>query len=224
MPILRLIQQRRVTPTPQTGYKDSPEVLVNPLRYRSEIFRAVRVSHKQETVGRYVHYCVRRNLPRLPAETERTYTDSGPRLDINMKISKAGQRYQLEGSITDKGDCTTYSTLCFLKTIPARYNLSNPLSETRLYQALSWMEVRERLIGLQLQLDEIQREQTTLMRYPFSHSGATPIYSHPGATPAYSQTGATPGYHQEPRYQEQSVTPFSPYHYPQEPQNNPSPY
>ena len=206
MPYQKQIQQVKSTPTLETGTRNSPEVLINPLRYRSEIFTAVRVSHRDVTTGRYVHFDVRRDDPRLPFETPRPYNDSGPRLDINVMISKAGQRYRLQGTITDKKNCTTYSTLCFLKTIPARYSVSNPSVEAQPYQAPAWTEVRERLIGLQLQLDEIQREQITLMRSPFTHSDATPAY------------------HQDPRYQDYNFNPYSPHPYPPEPQNNSSSY
>ena len=206
MPYPRLNQQVESTSTLETGNRNSSEVLVNPLRYRSEIFTAVRVSHRDVITGRYVHFDVRRDEPRLPSETPRHYTDSGPKLDIDVMISKAGQRYRLQGTITDKKTCTTYSTLCFLKTIPARYSVSNPSIEAQPYQAPAWTEVRERLIGLQLQLDEIQREQTTLMRSPFT------------------QSDATPAYHREPRYQDYSFTPYSPHPHPSEPQNNSSSY
>ena len=78
------------------------EIIVNPLTYRSEIFTAVRLSHKEETLGRYAHYDTRRDHSVLPIESKRPYSDSNEKLDINVMISKTGQRYRLEGTITDK--------------------------------------------------------------------------------------------------------------------------
>ena len=77
-----------------------------------------------------------------------------------------------------------------MKTIPARYSLSNPALENRPYQVPTLSEVRERLIGLQLQLNEIQREQAVLMRSSFNQPDSTPAYNH------------------DYRYQEQNYTPF----------------
>ena len=63
------------------------EIIVNPLSYRSEIFTAVRLSHREETLGRYVHYDTRRDNSILPVESKRPYSDSNERLDINVMIS-----------------------------------------------------------------------------------------------------------------------------------------
>ena len=179
-----------------------PDVLVNPLRYRSEIFSAVRLSHKEELNGRYVHYDIRRDEPRLSNETTRPYTDSGPRIDIDVTVTKAGHRYRVEGTIVDKKECNTFSILGFLRTIPARYSASSTQAEIQPYQTPTLTEVRERLIGLQLQLDEIRREQVASIRSPFSPPDATPTY------------------HYEPRYQGQYFTPYSPHPHSYEPHNN----
>ena len=178
------------------------EIIVNPLSYRSEIFTAVRLSHREETLGRYVHYDTRRDNSILPVESKRPYSDSNEKLDINVMISKTGQRYRLEGTITDKKSFKSFTTICFLKTIPARYSLSNPALENQPYQVPTLSEIRERLIGLQLQLNEIQREQTALMRSSFN------------------QSDSTPAYHQDYRYQESNFTPYSPQPTPYQQQNN----
>ena len=172
------------------------ELIVNPLTYRSEIFTAVRITHKEETSGRYVHYDTRRDHSILPIESKRPYLDSNDRLEINVMVSKTGQRYRLEGTITDKKSFKSFKTSCFLKTIPARYSLSNPAFENRSYQTPTLSEVRERLIGLQLQLDEIRREQAVLTKqilrlYTTQNTGIKIIhltFTHPNQAHTHNKT------------------------------------
>ena len=144
------------------------QVLINPIQYRTEILSAVRVSHKEEIKNRYVHYDTRRDRGRLPIETSRSYFDSSETIEIDVTIYKTGHRYKLEGNITDKSLCQSFSLFCYLKTIPARKSILTSSIELQPNQTPSLLEFRERLIGLQLQLEEIRREQQALMNTSYS--------------------------------------------------------
>ena len=162
--------------------KNSPtlsEVLINPIQYRTEILSAVRISHKEEIKNRYVHYDTRRDRGRLPIETSRKFFDSSGTIEIDVTIYKTGHRYKLEGNITDKSLCQSFTLFCYLKTIPARKSILASTLELQPNQTPSLLEFRERLIGLQLQLEEIRREQQTLMNGSYSQD--------PPPTPAQYQ-------------------------------------
>ena len=184
----------------EEGAKALGEVLVNPIRYRSEIFTAVKVSHQEEVAGRYVHFDSRRARTRLPIETSRSYKDSTPTLEIDVTVSKSGHRFRLEGMITDKAVCQSFTVFCYLKTIP--HNPSGHLAgEALSVRAPTLLEFRERLISLQLQLDEMRREQSVLLTRPNGENSF--ITSAP---------------YQSQRYHQDSLSPYSPF-----PQSYPRP-
>ena len=69
------------------------ELLINPIKYRTEIFSAVRISHEKEILHRYCCYDTRRDRSRLPIETSRQYLDFTQSLEIDVTICKTGHRF-----------------------------------------------------------------------------------------------------------------------------------
>ena len=104
----------------EDGARALGEVLINPVKYRSEILTAVKISHKEEVLDRYVYFDSRRGRTRLPIETSRCYKDSTPTLEIDVIVSKVGFRFRLEGMITDKALCQSFTVFCYIKTLPIK--------------------------------------------------------------------------------------------------------
>ena len=162
MSYIPLDTQRDIATLVEDGTKKLEEILINPVRYRSELFTAVKLSHSDEVIGRYVHYDSRRDPVRLPTETSRSYIDSTSQIEIDVKVSKAGQRFRIEGTINDKFLCQSFCVIAFLKTIPAK-TPKILQSQNIPTQTPSLFEFRERLISMQLQLEEIRANQNILL-------------------------------------------------------------
>ena len=166
MSYISVDNRRDIATVIEQGTKKLEEILINPVRYRTELFTAVKLSHSDEVIGRYVHYDNRRDLVRLPTETSRSYIDSTSQIEIDVKVSKAGQRFRIEGTINDKFLCQSFCVVAFLKIIPAKTPkfLQNQNLST---QAPTLYELRERLIAMQLQLEEVRTNQNILLERSF---------------------------------------------------------
>ena len=191
----------------ENDIKPPVQLLINPIQYRSEIFSAVRISHEHEIQNRYVFYDKRRDRSRLPIETSRQYLDYTQSVEIDVTITKTGHRFRVEGNIVDKILCQTYPLLCFLKTTPVKHPSMSSTEGTHPNHAPTSLEFRERLIGLQLQLEEIRKDQLALI-----------------AGNSQEQPPTTPLPYHNQGYQESNFTNYSP-HTPVYPRPNyPSPY
>ena len=98
----------------------SPDVSVNPIIHRTLIFSAVRETHPQECHDRYVHYDPRHARSTRSVETTKPYTKQSYIHEINVTVSKQGQRYFIEGTILDIRTGEIIKTEGFVKTIPKR--------------------------------------------------------------------------------------------------------
>ena len=176
----------------ENDIKPPVQLLINPIQYRSEIFSAVRISHENEIRNRSVFFDKRRDRSRLPIETSRQYLDFTQSVEIDVTITKTGHRFRVEGNIVDKILCQTYPLLCFLKTTPIKHPSMSSTEGTHPNHAPTPLEFRERLIGLQLQLEEIRKDQLALMVGNYQEQPST-----------------TPSSYQNQSYQENPFTNYS---------------
>ena len=136
-------------------------VLINPIDFRSIIFRAVKETHPEECRNRAIHYDTHRYRSKVAVETTRPFVGHSYYEESDLSVSKQGARYFVTGVVARRETGEINHVQGYIRTIPRRYYLSHRMIEKGTCSTIK--ELKNKVDSLQTELDKLKQERDLLL-------------------------------------------------------------